>query len=66
VRTRGARRCVAQELANAQTLLHPAEQQLDAPAALVEHGDRLRGTLEIINQKSERLAVLVRSDGPSS
>src|SRR6202011_5187152 len=46
----------AEEAGDLQCLLDPAEEQLDAPAALVEIRDLLGGGLEIVGQDPQHLA----------
>src|SRR6187455_99476 len=49
---------VAEEPADSEMLLDPAEQQFDLPAALVERGDLDCGALEIIGQQRDPAAAV--------
>src|SRR5208283_1451133 len=47
-----------EEVFNPQVLLNPLEEQLHAPAQLVECRDSQGGQVEVIGQKDQHLAVL--------
>src|SRR5215813_4396365 len=49
---------VAEELADGEMLLDPAEQQLDLPARLVEGGDLDRRALEIVGDEGDDTALV--------
>ena len=48
----------ADEGLDAQILLHPFEEQLDLPAALIEIGDLAGGCLEVVGEDAQHLAGL--------
>src|SRR5262249_44796438 len=50
---------VAEELADLEVLLDPAEEQLNLPAALVQGSDLHRRAFEVIGQEINRAAALV-------
>ena len=49
---------VAEELADAEMLLDPAEQELDLPAPLVELADLDGGARQVIGQKGDAVAFV--------
>ena len=56
---------VAEELADLEMLLDPAEQKLDLPAAFVKGCDLDGRTFEIVGQQCDGLAVLTLNDDPT-